>query len=663
MGRVAALFGLSMRNFAQVLLALIAGWPLFPSIATCETADGRIERSFREGQAAMQQGQFARAAEDFKKVLQLDPGLIEAEVNLGLAYQGLLEYDSATHYLVKALRERPNLLGPTVIVGMDYVKLGSPEKGIPFLRTALELDPSNRDAREALASSYLNQDNFQDAAEQFRQIANRISDKSEAWFRLGHEYLDLSGRLAYRGAHLYPDSAWGHRFLGDLVYQRSHWQHAVDEYQKALTSEPQQPGLHEAMGRAWLHAGNLEQSETELRSELQLDPRSESAWLSLAGCHLARNQTSAALEDLDRVWQISSDFLAVQREFPPIELSQESTRAMIADIQNKPETAPKHFLLAALFKAVSDTASADGEWKSFQGQFSLWQKQTPDPSGDRDPCQIHAYSRCIVSLAGRKQLTTYEWLELGKARLTLQQYQTAAEALSQVHGTASENAEASYWLERTYQALGAETYAQLGDSFPNSWRTHQLRAESYALSGSVQDALSEFQAALALRPNEPELHEALGELYLDGNNFAEAQHELEQTLAADTSRTHALYLLGRVFVEQKDNEKALPYLEKALRIQPDLAEANSLLGTAYLRLGQPANAVSKLMKAAPLDHYGSVHYQLFVAYRKLGQPERAQKELLLSQKLRKSNLEREQALITGSSHSETEPQIEPVLQN
>ena len=607
----------------------------------------------------MQQGQFDRAAEDFKKVLQLNPDLLEAEVDLGLAYQGLFDYGSATRYLAKALRERPNLLGPTVIVGIDYVKLGSPEKGVPFLETALRLDPNNRDAREALASSYLMQDNFQGAAEQFRQIASLNQDKSEAWFRLGHEYLDLSARLAYRGAHLYPGSAWGHRFLGDLVYQRSNWQHAADEYRKALASDPQQPGLHAAIGQAYLHAAKFDQAETEFRIELKSYPRSEIAWLGIAGLELARNRAAAALEDLEKVWEISPEFLAVQREFPPAEISQGAAKTLLEGVLpgdgHTPEGAPKHFLLAALFVAVGDSSRADREWTSFQDQFSLWKKQAANPAAEGEPCKNHAYSRCIDLLEARKHLANSGWLELGKARHTLRRYQSAAEALSQVTESAPESAEASYWLERSYQALGAETYAQLEESFPESWRTHQLKAESFALRGGVNDALGEFQAALALRPDEPELHEALGELYLDSNNFAAARRELERTLTAGSLRTHALYLLGRVFVEQKDNEKALPYLERALRIQPDLAEANSLLGTAYLRLGQFANAVSKLEKAAPSDHYGNVHYQLFVAYRKLGQAERAQKELLLSQNLRRSSLEREQALIICSPQPETEP--------
>jgi len=45
-----------------------------------------------------------------------------------------------------------------------------------------------------------------------------------------------------------------------------------------------------------------------------------------------------------------------------------------------------------------------------------------------------------------------------------------------------------------------------------------------------------------------------------------------------------------------------------------------------------------------------------LAYRKLGQAELAQKALARSQDLRRSSLERDQALIMGSPQPESEPQ-------
>jgi len=645
-----------VKAVASVLILLCS---LSPNSPAGQTSEEQIERSFHAGQRALQEGNFTHAVDEFKKVLALDPTLLEAQVNLGLAYQSLFEYDLAVRYLAKALRDRPNLPGPTVIVGMDYLKLGSPEKAIAFLQQGLKLDASNRDAREALASAYLSQENFRCAAEQFRQIALQESDKSEALFKLGHEYLDLAARLAYRGAHLYHESVWGHRFLGDLLFQRGRWDEALKEYQKAIGIEPEQPGLHTSLGQTYLHAQKIPEAEKEFRAELQLDSQNEQAWLGLANTQLAENQPRAALESLRKLWAISPEFLAVQREFPSVEPSPESVRAAIVAVEGEPAEPAQHFFLAALCVAGNEGACADREWKSFQGDFAAWQQKANTAPGTHtapDPCQAHRDSQCIQALEARKRPTDSDRMLLGKTYFRLQRYELAADSLAQVEGVTKANAEASYWLARTYQAQGTEAYARLQESFPDSWRACQLRAEGSALRGDFDDALKQFHAALQLRANEPELHEALGELYLDHHtDDAAAQSELERALALDPSRTRALYLLGRLYVQGKDNDKALPYLQRALRLQPDFIEANSLLGTVYVRLGQFAEAIPKLEKAAPSDHYGNVHYQLYLAYRKLGRAERAQKELALSQDLRRSYLERDEALIMGSPQPEPEP--------
>src|SRR5215813_10501068 len=195
------------RNLARTFIVCFA-LLFITNTAICQSSEDQLAAHFHAGQQAMQQAQFAKAAEQFKKALALDPTLVEAEVNLGLAYHSLAEYDLAVRHLSKALRTRPNLLAANVIAGADYLKVGAAEKAIPYLQQALKLDPSNREARQALASSYLSQEDFRDAAKEFQEMAENDEDRPEAWFKLGHEYLDLSARLAYRGAHLYPESAW-----------------------------------------------------------------------------------------------------------------------------------------------------------------------------------------------------------------------------------------------------------------------------------------------------------------------------------------------------------------------------------------------------------------------------------------------------------------------
>src|SRR6202012_4942939 len=96
------------RRVKAVALFLLGLLLLKPVLATGQSSEQDIEISFRAGQAALRQGDFLRATEQFKKVLALDPSLVEAKVNLGLAYQSLLDYDAAVHYLAPALLERPN---------------------------------------------------------------------------------------------------------------------------------------------------------------------------------------------------------------------------------------------------------------------------------------------------------------------------------------------------------------------------------------------------------------------------------------------------------------------------------------------------------------------------------------------------------------------------
>ena len=69
---------------------------------------------------------------------------------------------------------------------------------------------------------------------------------------------------------------------------------------------------------------NCRTAEREFRFELQVDARSEEAWLGLANTQLAANQPAAARESLRRVWEISPEFLAVQG-LPGTSLDQQAT--------------------------------------------------------------------------------------------------------------------------------------------------------------------------------------------------------------------------------------------------------------------------------------------------------------------------------------------------
>jgi tetratricopeptide (TPR) repeat protein len=633
------------------LSTFLIWWPAARLPAASESNEAQIVIHFRAGQQATQLGQFERAVEEYKKVLNLDPNLLEARVNLGLAYHSLGQYSLAVSELSRALRQRPQLLGPHIILGIDYLKLGFPEKAIPPLQRALSIESSNREARRALAACYLAQDNYLKATNQYRELFSLSPEMAEAWFALGHDYLDISARLTTQMARNHPDSAWGVRLAGDLLAERGDWNDAAQDYRKALATDARQPGLHVSLGRAYLGAEKFKEAEAEFRRELELDPKDEQTLLGMAEMELARGNAVLALEKVAQVWEISPEFLALQQELPSVELAPDLARKLITDLQNTSEGPAKHFLLSSLYRVPGELQRTEEHRTAFQSYSDTRQRASADASwekGNVEPCQAHQYAACIRVLQSRKNLGVAERRWLGKSQLAMRDYGHAADTFAGVLSGEKDSEEATYWLVRTYQKLAAESFDRVDELSPDSWRAHELRAESYKLRQAFNDAIRELTLAIQLQPNEVGLHEGLGDLYLTRNLFEQARAELEKSLALEPARSRSLFLLGRLYVRQRESEKAIPYLQKALRYQPDLIEASAALGTAYLRLGQAASAVPELMRASPYDYYGDVHYQLYLAYRKLGKGDLARKALAGSQELRRKSAERHQAKVAGA---------------
>jgi hypothetical protein len=78
-------------------------------------------------------GPFRRGIDQLKQVLRLDPDLVAARVNLGLAYHATGDYRLAVAELGQASKQSPDLLPASLFLGLSYLKLGFPGKR--FLRS------------------------------------------------------------------------------------------------------------------------------------------------------------------------------------------------------------------------------------------------------------------------------------------------------------------------------------------------------------------------------------------------------------------------------------------------------------------------------------------------------------------------------------------------
>jgi len=126
-------------------------------------------------------------------------------------------------------------------------------------------------------------------------------------------------------------------------------------------------------------------------------------------------------------------------------------------------------------------------------------------------------------------------------------------------------------------------------------------------AGNFEQAVTQFQAAIAQAPTVAPLHVNLALAYLGMKRNAEAVASLETAVGLAPADPAIQFQLGSVYVDQQAYDKAIAALEKGLSLKGDLtdplaSDAASTLGAVYFAQGKVAEAEAqfqRVLAAAP----------------------------------------------------------------
>ena len=632
--------GIAARSCSACALLLL-GTALMSAQPASEPPD--IQDRFQAGQTALEAGKFAIAETEFRAALDALPGLSEARANLGLALFLQGKYELSVSELEQVALALPDLPAAHLFLGLGQLKLGASDQAIASLTRSLELEPANLEAHRALAACYLAKGDYASAVPEFQAAFTHSPDKTEAWYLLGRDYMGLMSDLAGRLVVEQPESVWATRLGADMLALSDAWDAAANYYAAAIAKRADLPGLHSALGSSRLRLGALDEASIHFEDELRIDPRSERALLGLAEISLAHGDAAGALERVRAVWNSFPHWLASQPVFHAGAIAPESAVRLLKSL-GQSDTGPEAFLGWALSVAAGDAAGADAARARFERAVQGAPLRSGGPSQAVALCADHLYVACAQALVSRSSMTRAELLLLGRAYLALGQHERAVIAFTHaMRGTDQGPPEAVYWTVRTLQLLADQCFEQVERLAPESWRVHQLRAESHRQRQADDEAIAEYQRAIEIKPDAAELHRSLGLVYLLNNAYDEAQQALEKALELDGANPRSLYVTGRLFVAKQQHAESIRFLETALQLDPNLVEARPSLGRAYLRVGRVEEAVAQLEQALILDYYGDIHYSLFQAHRRLGNMERAKLALDKSTQMRKRSFARDRS--------------------
>ncbi|HSB68709.1 MAG TPA: tetratricopeptide repeat protein [Candidatus Methylomirabilis sp.] len=243
-------------GMGYITVALILGMGLL--IGGCAGAMTSLQRSF-QAQRAYEAGlsqykakDFAAAAQEFRRAVELDPRLDDAEAHLAWSHYHAGEYAMATKHFRQTIARQPEWPGLYDGLGWSRYRLERYQLALEAFQKAVAMDPTYRDAGVGLAYSLFMLKRYREALPHLERLTREGEGNG-----LRSASTDLEEvRSRY---------AWTLYYLGDAAKAR-------EQFAKGISAQPNWAGLHNGLGWTLLKLGDRQSAKQHFQHALNLQP-------------------------------------------------------------------------------------------------------------------------------------------------------------------------------------------------------------------------------------------------------------------------------------------------------------------------------------------------------------------------------------------------------
>ncbi|MDD2914129.1 MAG: tetratricopeptide repeat protein [Gallionella sp.] len=491
-----------------------------------------LNETFKQAVAHHQVGRFAEAEELYRRVLQVDRRHLDANHNLGLM----------------------------------AMQLGQAQKGLPYLQTAWEAEPSVDQYWLTLTECLLEMGHYEDAllliedaikrgiqspqAQQLRQRAkNGRGNKRQPADTVVEEILALfrSARFAEVEektkllVEIYPNWAWGWKLLGATMQNQG--KDGVKVMRRAVELNPNDAEVHNNLGVMLQSQGQIEAALKSLRRALELKPDYANAHNSLGSILDDLEQFDAAQSSYRRAIKINPDLADAHNNLGSSLKEQGLFDAAAASLRRaiaiKPDYAEAHNNLGIV---LMDQGKLDEALASCRRALEL------NPNSP----EVHYSLGCVLN-------------ELGQP----------------------DAAQASYCRTLELNPGYAQAHSSLGITL-------------LAL-GRLNEAEASCQRALQIKPDLADAHNNLGNILKDMGRLDEAEASYRRALQVKPD-AEILCNLGHTLYDLDDLGQAAVIYQKALDLKPANSGLDAAINLAILHYleGNFEQCRSKLHASLPI---------------------------------------------------------------
>ena len=202
---------------------------------------------------------------------------------------------------------------------------------------------------------------------------------------------------------------------------------------------------------------------------------------------------------------------------------------------------------------------------------------------------------------------------LGIAQIETGQLSEAVNNFGAALAERPEDPDLLYYLGHSSGLLSKNAIDTLLATHPDSARAHQALAENYFVLRQMPQAETEYKEALRIRPELPGLHLELGQVYANSAQWTKAEEEFRAETKLQPGNAEAAYRLGAALLQQGKAHEALAELKRSIELKPDMPETLYSLGKAASLDGEPATAEKAWLRVTALEKNTSLAAQTHFA--------------------------------------------------
>lgn len=231
-----------------------------------------LEQLLTGAQAALDQHDFAAAAEKYQEYIAKKPDDAYAHFQLGYAYTALQRPQDAETEYAKAAELDPKMGVAYTNLGMTLLDLGQAEAAVEPLEKAAELEPTDAKMRFLVGMAF----------ERAGKTADAIAQYEEA------EKLDGNGIAI-------------HLALGNALLASNRAADAETEFRAAISQQPESAPAQLGLARSLIAEKKFDEATKDLADYLKARPNDADARIERASLLINSGQYAEGLAELDRM--------------------------------------------------------------------------------------------------------------------------------------------------------------------------------------------------------------------------------------------------------------------------------------------------------------------------------------------------------------------------